>query len=711
MNNWNDYIDKALSRLSPKKKPSALPQLSLKVPEQTDAIVPYEESPTRREQHIKHRLSYQLFEKMRRRTLSWKSYYYYDEYDIPRLAITNHNATGTHIIERRDLISEDQIIEANLYTDENASKVLIDGNDLENVHQNLFNQLSEGVISFQVYNKTHPLEIWFDSEREHISRFYSLGKHKICINAERAYLLRPFRNLGAEGFAALTNRLLAQEGIPTDPKNVIESLLIELGNEELLRHYQSALSHYNQHTSVRRSSALQAENTPPLIITRTRQQQQSYNSDPSSTPDSVQVDAISDDAYERLALVFDKYFEEMEENLLEISLEALSLNQAAVMDSCALLKDKLRFYAESALLQDYQLNTFYQFMQQFATEPETEEVEYSPLEDQAYQEILFEVLETIRDITTDPRYHHYPPIQVQLDAFQEDIESLTYAYEDAQDKQRRREIHDKREILTAKTFECPNPQTYAQDKANGEQSYYEHLLEVQKGVNNIREQLNCAVYDVAFGLAESTYILTELHLKQFPDLRESSDQLMELMESKPQNNYADFEQQFVENLVYLSTSIHNVIGTNSSDSLMKTISRLADISGTNGQYTEEASWHPDYIDFVRDDISDLNKRVRETALKEYNRIAEQIDDQLQLIETFISGISVPALLPSQLNESGTGLQTFLVQQLQQYLSIQNLQLHTVPGRENQLRSLVNELMPTRLETPLEQLEYFFITNA
>ena len=33
MNNWNDYIDKALSRLSPKKKPSALPQLSLKVPE------------------------------------------------------------------------------------------------------------------------------------------------------------------------------------------------------------------------------------------------------------------------------------------------------------------------------------------------------------------------------------------------------------------------------------------------------------------------------------------------------------------------------------------------------------------------------------------------------------------------------------------------------------------------------------------------------
>ncbi len=709
MNNWSDYIDKALSRLSPKKKPSALPQLSLKVPESTDAIVPYEESPTRREQHIKRSLSYQLFEKMRRRTLSWKSYYYYDEYDIPRLAITNHNATGTHIIERRDLIPEDQIIEANLYTNENASKLLIDGNDLENVHQNLFNQLSEGSVSFQVYNKTHPLEIWFDNDQEHISRFYSLGKHKICVNAERAYLLRPFRNLGAEGFSALTNRLLAQEGIPTNPKNVIESLLIELGNEELLRHYQSALSHYNQHTSVRRSSALRAENAPPLIITKTRQQR-AYNSDQPATPDSVQVEAISDDAYERLALVFDKYFEEMEENLLEISLEALSLNQAAVMDSCTLLKDKLRFYAESALLQDYQLNTFYQFMQQFATEPETEEVAYSPLEDQAYQEILFEVLEAIRDITTDPRYDYYPPIQIQIDAFQENIESLTYAYEDAQDKQRRREIHDKREILTAKAFESPNPQTYTQDKSNGEPSYYDHLLEVQKGVNNIQNQLNYAVYDVALGLAESTYILTELHLKQFPDLHEISDELMELMEAKPQNNYGDFERQFVETLVYLTTSIHNVISTNSSDSLMKTVSRLADISGINGQYTEDA-WDTDYIDFVRGDISNLNKRVRETALKEYNRIAEQLNDQLQLIETFISGISVPALLPSQLNESGTGLQTFLVQQLQQYLSIENLQLHTVPGRENQLRALVNELMPTRLETPLEQLEYFFITNA
>ena len=93
---------------------------------------------------------------MRRRTLSWKSYYYYDEYDIPRLAITNHNATGTHIIERRDLIPEDQIIEANLYTNENASKLLIDGNDLENVHQNLFNQLSEGSSAFKFTIKHIP---------------------------------------------------------------------------------------------------------------------------------------------------------------------------------------------------------------------------------------------------------------------------------------------------------------------------------------------------------------------------------------------------------------------------------------------------------------------------------------------------------------------------------------------------------------------------
>ena len=43
--------------------------------------------------------------------------------------------------------------------------------------------------------------------------------------------------------------------------------------------------------------------------------------------------------------------------------------------------------------------------------------------------------------------------------------------------------------------------------------------------------------------------------------------------------------------------------------------------------------------------------------------------------------------------------------------MQNLQLHTVPGGEKQLRSLVNELMLAQLETPFEQLEYFFMSNV
>jgi hypothetical protein len=82
-----------------------------------------------------------------------------------------------------------------------------------------------------------------------------------------------------------------------------------------------------------------------------------------------------------------------------------------------------------------------------------------------------------------------------------------------------------------------------------------------------------------------------------------------------------------------------------------------------------------------------------------------------LIEIFITGISVPALLPAQLHESGKGLQTFLVEQLKKYLTTQNLQLQSVPGREHQLRSLISELMPMQLETPLEQLEYFFRSTA
>ena len=103
--------------------------------------------------------------------------------------------------------------------------------------------------------------------------------------------------------------------------------------------------------------------------------------------------------------------------------------------------------------------------------------------------------------------------------------------------------------------------------------------------------------------------------------------------------------------------------------------------------------------------------MRESAIEKYDQITEQIDYQLELIEIFISGINVPALLPAQLHESGKGLQTFLVEQLKKYLNTQNLQLQSVPGREHQLRSLINELMPMQLDTPLEQLEYFFRSTA
>ena len=107
MSNWSEFITDTLDRLSGKRKTSTLPQLSLQSPEAIEKIAIYEGRETRREKQVKERIAYQLFEKMRRRTFSWKSYYYYDAYDIPRIAITNENATGTHIIERRHFLPED----------------------------------------------------------------------------------------------------------------------------------------------------------------------------------------------------------------------------------------------------------------------------------------------------------------------------------------------------------------------------------------------------------------------------------------------------------------------------------------------------------------------------------------------------------------------------------------------------------------------------
>ncbi len=711
MANWSEYISDTLDRLSGKQKTSTLPQISLQPPETTEEIAIYEGRETRREKQVKERLSYQLFEKMRRRTFSWKSYYYYDAYDIPRIAITNENATGTHIIERRHLLPEDRIIEANFFTNANASSILIDANDLARVSQELFDQLNARSVNFQIYNQTYPLEIWFDSDQKQTNDFFPLGQHKICIDDQRAYLLRPFRNLGADGFAALSNRLLAQEGIAVDPKSTIESLLIELGSEELLYHYQDALTLYNQKTSRRRSAGLDEDEEHPLIITKTRQRGRRRDGGPRSTVDKTRPDPIPDEMYEMLAFAFEKNFPEIEEDLMHVSLAALNLDRGAVTDGCAILRDKLCSYTEAAVLQEHQLEYLYQFVQRvLAEEEEHNEEVYSPLEDQAYEEILVELLEEIRDITTDFRYIHYPPINTQVDSLQESVQSLSQALEDAEDKQRRREISDKREILTKKAFEVPNPRTYTVDKTEGQISFYERLLEIQKTVHDVQEQARSSAHDVAFSLAKSAYILVQLHLKEFPDLRGTSNQLIELMQRESDDNYMEFELQFIKTLAQLATTLHESIKIALPDQLMKITKKLEKLCTDNRQFSED-SWNTAYTEFVHSDVAAFNDKVRASAIEKYDQIAEQIDHQLELIEIFISGVNVPALLPAQLHESGQGLQTFLVEQLKKYLNTQNLQLQSVPGREHQLRSLINELMPMQLDTPLEQLEYFFRSTA
>ena len=73
----------------------------------------------------------------------------------------------------------------------------------------------------------------------------------------------------------------------------------------------------------------------------------------------------------------------------------------------------------------------------------------------------------------------------------------------------------KREILTKKVFEVPNPRTYTLDRTKEQISFYERLLEIQKTVHDVQEQASNSVHDVAFSLAKSAYILVQLHLKDF----------------------------------------------------------------------------------------------------------------------------------------------------------------------------------------------------
>ena len=264
--------------------------------------------------------------------------------------------------------------------------------------------------------------------------------------------------------------------------------------------------------------------------------------------------------------------------------------------------------------------------------------------------------------------------------------------------------------MTKKAFEVPNPRTYGLSSTQKKISFYERLLEIQKTVHDVHEQASNSAHDVAFSLAKSAYILVQLHLKKFPDLRDLSNQLIELIQRESDDNYKEFELDLIKTLAQIAGALHGNIKINLSDQLMKITNNLETFCTGNEQFSEN-NWNTAYTEFVESEVGKLNDRVRESAIEKYDQIAEQIDYQLELIEIFISGVNVPALLPAQLHEAGQGLQTFLVEQLKRYLSTQNLQLQSVPGREHQLRSLINELMPMQLDTPLEQLEYFFRSTA
>ena len=128
-------------------------------------------------------------------------------------------------------------------------------------------------------------------------------------------------------------------------------------------------------------------------------------------------------------------------------------------------KRKLYQYVEDDMLIDKQLGNFYHFLRRETEERELKEtrvdsLRYSALEDEAYEEILVEVLEDLRWIIADYRYSTYLPLRSQIDQLQPIIHSLGQALEDARELHRRREITDSRQILTERAFESPNDQQY-----------------------------------------------------------------------------------------------------------------------------------------------------------------------------------------------------------------------------------------------------------
>ena len=744
MADWTEFIDSALDRLSGKQRRNALPQLAIAAPEEDRAgkLVLLEKKHKRKERQVKQRLSYQLLEKMRRRSLSWKSYYYHDQHQIPRLAITNDNATGARVVERRYIIPYDQIIEANFHTDQNGSVIFIDVNDLQHIHRNQFDQLERGEIQFQVYDKVFGLRIWYGgTERNGENRtnngdqLQQLGRHKIFIDKSIAFLLRPFRNLGADGFAAVANRLLIQEDVTVDGKNAIESLLMELGNEELLQHYQSALDAFNQKSALRRSAkSLQDNSEIPLIITKANQQAKNKQNNKDTDQHNLVVEQpVPDSIYQLFAIMGDNHFAEIEEDLLYISLSSISFDRSGVLDGCSILKDKLHQYVETDLLSALQLEHFYQFLsQEIEAQGEHETIvdplRYSPLEDEAYEEISVEILEDIRQIVTDYRYFSYPPISTQINQLQEVIQSLGQALEDARELHRRREITDPRQILTQKAFELPNDGQYELAADAEHRSYYDHLLDVQQIIGDIQSQMLRSVSDVSLSLTKSAFLIVQLNLHDFPTLEPMSVRLLELMAQitlaqqqatansvesvsteLAQSN--DFELEIIDQLVQLTVEIQQILETQNQSGedprqLQTLVGELEQICLHN-QLFSSTDWHKEYIAFADQRVVAFNDRIFDMAIDRRDQIQEELENLTELVDTFISGVSVPALLPAQLHESGNGLQTYLVQELQGYLNSQNLQLHTVPGREQQLQSLLHELLPKHLDTPLEQIEYFF----
>ena len=732
MAKWNEFIDSALTKLSGARRGDKLPQLAVgsSDDEKSGKLVLLEGKKKRQERQVKQRLSYQLLEKMRRRALSWKSYYYHDEYQIPRLAITNDNATGAHVVERRYLVSFDQIIEANLYTNASGSVISIDVNDLQHVHRQQFDQLDQGKIGFQVYDKTFEMRIWYGNQdnNEH-NQPQPLGKHKIFISGNVSFLLRPFRNLGADGFAAVANRLLIQEDIPVDTKNSIESLLMELGSEELLKHYQSALDTFNQKSALRRSMKLNQEASDvPLVITKVDRQKKNRNGE----HDLVVDHPVSDSAYHLFAIMSDNHFAEIEEDLLYISLSSLSFDRSAVLDGCSALKEKLYQYVEDDMLIDKQLGNFYHFLRQETEERQLKEttvdsLRYSALEDEAYEEILVEVLEDLRWIIADYRYSSYLPLRSQIDQLQPIIHSLGQALEDARELHRRREITDSRQILTERAFESPNDQQYKISSSSENRSYYDQLLDVQQIIEDIKKQMCRSVSDVSLSLTKSAFLIVEISLQDFPILTSVSRKLLELMghimSSQDQSSEIieqtvdtalvtsqNFELEIVDQLAHLIDEIQQALGDQvPGDDVryLQSLSTELEQICLGDKLVSDNDWHSDYVKFVDQKVADFNDRIFQMAIDRQKQLERDLDDLNELVDTFVSGLSVPALLPSQLHESGNGIQTYLVQELQSYLNTQNLQLHTVPGQEQQLQSLLNELLPKRLDTPIEQVEYFF----